>query len=95
MDPKIAADLAQIREILGEDATDDEAAALAIQTLADHLRNERIVMTGEDLQASMVRYAEYVVSVYAGEGMRIVMLPDGGVGLKATGKPVPDPPTAH
>ena len=95
MDPTIEADVALIREVLGPDATDDEAAALAIQTLADHIRQGRVVMTAADLQHAMVRYATHALSVYVGEEVRPVDMGDGTIGFERTGAPVPAPPPMH
>ena len=65
MDPDIAADLALIREAMGPAATDEEAAAIAIQTLASHIRSGRLVMDRESLNSLMTSYAAYCLSMYA------------------------------
>lgn len=91
-DNPVAADLALIRETLGDDCDDDMAAAFAIQVFADHLRNERIVMTREDLHGCMVRYAEHAISTLLGEAVRAVAIEGGGVGFERTGEPLPAPP---
>ena len=93
MDRAIRADLDLIRETLG--AEDDHAAAFAIQTLANHIRDGLIVMTPHDLQLSMIRYAERALSVHEGERMEAVDMGNGTVGFRATGEPVPPAPAKH
>ena len=94
MDPQIEADLKLIREALGAD-DDNHAAAFAIQVLADHLREDRIVMTRADLDRAMMRYAAHAVSQFAGELVRPIDMGNGTVGFERTGEPVPDPPAPH
>ena len=88
VDPQIEADLALIREALGEGATDDQAAAVAIQTLGDHLANGRLVLTPADLQRLMLGYAQHVLSQVIGRTVEVLAGPNGEFVFTADGEPL-------
>ena len=90
MNKKFRSDLDVIREVLGPDSTDDEAAGLAVQTMADHFRTGRLVMTQTDLENSMIGYATHALERHTGEKFRPIRLPGGQIGFEATGEPATD-----
>ena len=89
MDNDFRKDLDLIRQTLGAASTDDEAAAMAIRVLADHLREGRLVLTREDLARAMTNYGTYCASMAAGERCRIIEGDNGEHLIERTGEPLP------
>ena len=95
MEARMRADLATIRETLGEGATDNDAAVWAVASHAHCLKNGAVVLTPQALGDRMGAYAAYCLSHYVGEHIRAV---DAGNGLLAFEKvdgPLPEMPAVH
>ena len=93
MDPKIRADLDLIRKSL--DLKDDsEAAGVAVEVLADHCRHGRLIVSPQDLWASMIGYSSYVLSTYAGKPLRVQPVEDGTFGI-VEADAMPEPVALH
>lgn len=92
MNKQIRADLDLIRKTLGSEATDNQAAGLTLQAVADHLREGRFVITREDLSAAKMRYATHVASAAVSERVEIVALNGARCAGEHTGDPTPEPP---
>ena len=84
-----------IRERLGPNSTDWEAAETAVLALAGMLTGGAITLTPTLYTSHMVHFAERAVSIYAGETIRLTVDGTGALHFEETGKSPPDPKSEH
>ena len=80
-----------IRERLGPNSTDWDAAETAVRALAGLLTGGTIPLTPTLYNRYLVDFAERMVSIYAGEVVRLTVDGAGAVHFDETGEPLPDP----